>query len=359
MKILRSLLCALIGTVLLFGITNCSSGSEGPTGGETIAQTPSNLVVSTLIKGSNAQNPYGDGSGVVDFSVKADNATTYKMLVNGETLTSSTGTFSYTFKALGVQEYTVYISAYKGEKFISKTLNIKVNVQAKLVWSDEFSTEGAPDPSKWTHEIGTGQDGWGNNELQYYTNRLQNSQVSDGTLKIRLIKEAFSGSTFTSARLVTKNKYQFKYGKIEFRAKLPTGGGTWPALWMLGSNIDQVSWPACGEIDVMEHVGNQQNQVFSTLHYPGNFGGNAVGGKTTLATASTQFHVYAAEWSPSHIKFYIDDTLYFTFNNSQSLPFNQDFFIIMNMAMGGNFGGTIDPLVTNATLEVDYVRVYQ
>ena len=348
-----------LGIFLVFFLVSCSSGgSDGP-GSPDPKPTPSNLVVNTLIVGSNAQNPEGDGSGVVNFTAKADHATSYKMLVNGETISSSTGAFTYTFTAPGSNDYDVFISAYNGDKFVSKTLKVRVKVSSKLVWSDEFNVDGAPDASKWTHEIGTGDGGWGNNELQYYTNRRENSEVSNGTLKIHLIKEPYQGSTFTSARLVTKGKFDFKYGKIEFRAKIPTGKGTWPALWMLGANIDTVPWPSSGEIDVMEHVGNQQNRIFSTLHYPEHSGGNAVGGQVMLPTASTEFHVYSAEWTPSTLVFSVDDKPFFTFNNSSSLPFNHNYFIIMNMAMGGNFGGAIDPSIQGATFEIDYVRVYQ
>ena len=150
-----------------------------------------------------------------------------------------------------------------------------------------------------------------------------------------------------------------KYGKVEIRAKIPSGGGTWPALWMLGDNIDSVGWPACGEIDIMEHVGNQLNRIFGTLHYPGRSGGNADGASVMISNATTEFHIYSMEWNASTIKIYVDNQLFFTYNNSANSPFNQNFFFIMNVAMGGNFGGTIDPNVTNATMEVDYIRVYQ
>lgn len=347
---------ALLFFVLLY---SCSSGGSDDPGTTPVDPSPTNLVVNTEIVGTNAQNPNGDGSGKVNITAKADNATEYKMLINGETLSSSTGAFSYAFTAPGINDYSIIVSAYRGQKFVSKTINVKVNVQSKLVWSDEFNTDGRPDQSKWTYELGTGDNGWGNNELQTYTNRVENSVVSNGTLKINLIKENYQGSAYTSARLVSKGKYDFKYGKIEFRAKLPNGKGTWPALWMLGANIDTVPWPDSGEIDVMEHVGNQQNRLFSTLHYPGHSGGNAVGGYTMVPTISTEFHVFSAEWTPTSIVFSVDDKPYFTFPNAPNLPFNHNYFIIMNMAMGGNFGGQVDPAVTGATMEVDYVRVYQ
>ena len=227
-----------------------------------------------------------------------------------------------------------------------------------LVWADEFDVPGAPNPAKWSYNLGA-NGGWGNNELQNYTNSLENAVVENGLLKIILRKQNLDGSAYTSARLVSENKYEFKYGKVEFRAKLPTGAGTWPALWMLGQNYATTPWPACGEIDVMEHVGNQQNKIHGTLHYPERFGGNAFSGSTTVPTASTEFHKYSVTWGASSIKFYVDDVLFHSYSNVASSPFNADFFIIMNVAMGGNFGGTVDPNFTESSMEVDYVRVYR
>ena len=172
-------------------------------------------------------------------------------------------------------------------------------------------------------------------------------------------KENYSGSAYTSARLLTKDKFSFKYGKVEVRAKLPVGVGTWPAAWMLGANINTVNWPNCGEIDIMEHKGSDVNKIYGTLHYPGNFGGNAVGGTKVITGATTEFHVYTCEWTAVSIKFYIDDVLFYSFANNNTLPFNQNFFVLLNLAMGGTFGGTVDAAFTNATFEVDYVRVYQ
>ena len=227
----------------------------------------------------------------------------------------------------------------------------------KLIWSDEFSHNGAPDSSKWNYELGAG--GWGNNELEYYTSRPQNVIVKDGKLYITALKGNYQGSDYTSARIVTKGKFSFKYGKVEVRAKLPSGVGTWPAIWMLGSNIDSAHWPASGEIDIMEHLGRQLNKIYGTLHYPGHYGGNANGKTTMISNATTQFHVYGLEWSPTVIKISVDGKVYQTVENSPEIPFNHNFFFILNLAMGGNFGGPVDPSVTKATMEVDYVRVYQ
>ncbi|AWI27312.1 family 16 glycosylhydrolase [Flavobacterium pallidum] len=223
-----------------------------------------------------------------------------------------------------------------------------------LVFEDNFDVNGAPDASKWSYDLGAG--GWGNNEVQSYTNSADNVIVADGNLKITAKKE---GSNYTSARLKSENKFEFKYGKIEFRAKLPIGGGTWPALWALGQNYATNSWPACGEIDVMEHVGNNQNVIHGTLHYPGASGGNANTNSTNVPNVSTEFHVYSVIWSATSIKFYVDGNVYHSYANVAGSPFNADFFLIMNVAMGGNFGGTIDPAFTQSTMEVDYVRVYQ
>jgi hypothetical protein len=226
-----------------------------------------------------------------------------------------------------------------------------------LVFSDEFDVAGAPDPTKWGYDIGAG--GWGNNEAQFYTNSTENVTVTGGNLRITAKAQSQSGSSYTSSRLKSENKFEFTYGKIEFRAKMPTGGGTWPALWTLGQDYATNTWPACGEIDVMEHRGNTPNVIHGTCHYPAVSPGAGNTNSTTITNASTEFHIYKAIWTPTSIKFYVDNVLYHSVANSNSLPFNSDFFLIMNVAMGGTFGGAIDPAFVQSTLEVDYVRVYQ
>jgi len=226
-----------------------------------------------------------------------------------------------------------------------------------LLWEDQFNTDGAPDATKWVSEIGTGQNGWGNNEKQYY--RAENAVVQGGSLKITAKAENFQGSEYTSARLKTEGLFDFKYGKVEIRAKLPSGSGTWPAFWMLGANYQTNAWPACGEIDIMEHVGNNQDHVLGTLHLPGNFGGNGISGATTVAGLADDFHTYTLIWSDTKINWYIDGVKFHTYNNTAGTPFNADFFLIFNVAMGGNLGGTIAPGFVSSTLEVDYVKVFQ
>lgn len=229
----------------------------------------------------------------------------------------------------------------------------------KLIWADEFNVTGAPNPSKWGNDIGTGDWGWGNNELEYYTDRKENVVVEKGVLKIKAVKENYKGSNYTSAKVLTKEKFTFKYGKIEVKAKLSTGAGTWPAIWMLGNNISTAGWPACGEIDIMEHKGSEPNKIYSTLHYPQHFGDKADGNTINILDANTKFHIYKAEWSATEITFYVDDVLVKTFVNTSASPFHQNFYIIFNLAMGGNFAGPVDPSITNASMEIDYVRVYQ
>lgn len=228
-----------------------------------------------------------------------------------------------------------------------------------LVWSDEFDTNGAPMDANWSYNTGTGNNGWGNGESQFYTDNPDNIIVEDGLLKITARREDFGGAEFTSARIVSENKFEFTYGRVDVRAKLPTGGGTWPAIWLLGEDYGTNTWPACGEIDIMEHFGNEQDRIFSSLHFPGNFAGDAVTQGTDLAGASDDFHTYSVIWSEDLIRFLIDDEPFHTFANNPDLPFNSDFFLILNVAMGGNFGGTIDPAFVESTMEIDFVRVYQ
>lgn len=229
----------------------------------------------------------------------------------------------------------------------------------ELVWADEFDGNGAPDEANWSYNTGRGNEGWGNGEAQYYTDSNDNVRVEDGLLKITAKREDFGGAQFTSGRITSEDKFEFTNGRVEVRAKLPTGGGTWPAIWLLGEDYATNTWPGCGEIDIMEHVGNQQDEIFSSLHFPDNFAGDAITRSTTVPGVSDEFHVYAVNWSPDFITFFVDDEEYHTFANNPDLPFNSDFFLILNVAMGGTFGGEIDPAFTESTMEIDYVRVYQ
>jgi hypothetical protein len=225
-----------------------------------------------------------------------------------------------------------------------------------LVWSDEFDVDGAPNTANWGYDLGTGDNGWGNNESQSYTSDTSNVIVEDGLLKITAIND---GGNYTSARIQSHTKQEFTYGRVEARAKLPTGGGTWPAIWMLGADFETNIWPAAGEVDIMEHRGNEQDVIHGSTHDPNNFAGDARTSTTVNEGASEAFHLYSIEWTETEIKFFVDDVEYHSVTNNDSLPFNKDFFFILNVAMGGTFGGEIDPVFTESTMEVDYIRIYQ
>ncbi|OGU70156.1 MAG: hypothetical protein A2V93_03745 [Ignavibacteria bacterium RBG_16_34_14] len=233
----------------------------------------------------------------------------------------------------------------------------------QLVWFDEFN-ETSLDLNSWTREVGG--NGWGNNELQYYTDRENNSYLQDGKLIIKAIKENYGGRSYTSARLKTQNKKFWKYGKIEVRMKLPFGQGIWPAFWMLGQNISSVGWPACGETDIMEMIGGQgrEKTVYGTAHWDNNGQHAQYGGSYTLpsGTFADDFHNFKIEWNQTFIKWLVDDILYNTINITPASlsEFHQNFFIILNLAVGGNWPGYPDTTtIFPQYLEVDYVRVYQ
>jgi beta-glucanase (GH16 family) len=235
-----------------------------------------------------------------------------------------------------------------------------------MVWSDEFDIDGMPDSNKWAYD--TGGHGWGNNELQYYRNS-GNAWVESGNLIIEARKEDYLGREYTSARLVTRGKQSWKYGKFEISAKLPTGRGTWPAIWMLPTSPFYGGWPNSGEIDIMEHVGYDQNKIHGSIHtadYNHKIGTQR-GGSKTIATASTEFHKYSIEWLPDRILFYVDDVRYYQFRlfltcpDEDQWPFDISFHLLLNIAVGGDWGGVqgVDPDVFPQRMEVEYVRVYQ
>lgn len=233
----------------------------------------------------------------------------------------------------------------------------------RLVWSDEFNGTSL-DTSNWTYEIGTGSNGWGNNELQYYTSRPENIRVSGGNLIITARRESYGGMNYTSARIKTQDKRTFTYGRVEARIKIPTGKGLWPAFWMLGNNISQVSWPYCGEIDIMEHV-NNEGVTHGTIHWSDHNGNYAYyGGPTPWNLDFSQYHVYAIEWSPTSIKWFVDGNQFWEANIANSIngtdEFHKPFFILLNLAVGGNWPGSPDGSTPfPAEMLVDYVRVYQ
>lgn len=328
----------------MLSLTLFSCGKEK---GGTKETAPTNLTISATVQ--------PDNSGNVLFTAAATNAVSYDYdFGNGIFQTAPSGTTTYKYPASGTFEVKVTAKSSSG-KTVFVTTTVTISIAAQLVWSDEFNGNGAPDPTKWGYDLGAG--GWGNQELEFYTNRPENIVQEGGSLKIKAIRENYQGSTFSSARILSKGKFNFTYGRVEAYAKLPAGVGTWPAIWALGSNVDNTPWPACGEIDIMEHVGRNQNKIYGTLHYPGHFGGSADGGTKDIADA-TQWHKYELVWTPSVIKMLVDGAQVHSVANSPAIPFNHDFFLIMNVAMGGNFAGPVAAGVNGGTMEVDYIRVY-
>ena len=243
--------------------------------------------------------------------------------------------------------------------------------QQKLVWADEFDEPGMPDSTKWSYDLGDGCPhvcGWGNRELQYYTKDSKNVRVENGNLILEARKDSLGGKAYTSTRIVSKEKGDWLYGRIEVKAKLPQGRGTWPAIWMLSTDWKYGGWPESGEIDIMEHVGFDPGIVHGTLHSSkyNHIKQTQQEGKITVADAQETFHVYAVEWEENDIRFFVDDKVYHTIKRNtvddfHGWPFDQKFHLIMNIAVGGNWGGMkgIDDSIWPQRMEVDYVRVYQ
>ena len=232
-----------------------------------------------------------------------------------------------------------------------------------LVFSDEFDAPGALDPAKWGYDIGY----IANDEKQYYTSRSENVRAEGGNLVIEARKEPYQGYAYTSARVVTRGRFEFLYGRVEVRAKLPTGTGTWPAIWMLGTNIGQVGWPTCGEIDIMENVGFEALLIHASVHtaaYNHTIGTQKTA-TVTVANPWEDFHVYAMEWYADHIDVFVDAQKYFSFRNegtgSRTWPFDKPQYLLVNLAIGGSWGGQkgVDDSLFPHRYLIDYVRIYQ
>jgi beta-glucanase (GH16 family) len=231
-----------------------------------------------------------------------------------------------------------------------------------LVWQEEFNNE-AIDEKVWNFELGDGCPnicGWGNNEKQIYTKT--NHFVKDGNLVIVVKKEV--EELYTSTRITTANKKEFQYGRMEIRDKIPTGKGIWPAFWMLGSNISKVGWPKCGEIDILEYVGREPNAIFTTLHTQDSHGNSVNTKKTEIKDIEQGFHVYVVDWTKDKMEFLVDNQSVYIFSpeikNENTWPFNQSFYFILNVAVGGNFGGhDIDNSIFPQQFVIDYIRVYK
>ena len=264
-------------------------------------------------------------------------------------------------------DYDIELQIIRGDEVFSNTQSVTIEQDDQgdpnLLWSEEFNYSGLPDASIWNMETGGG--GWGNNELQYYTDREDNASVGGGYLTITAQEEAYGGRHYTSARMTTQNKFDFKYGKIVARIKLPYGQGIWPAFWMLGSNFNSVGWPSCGEIDIMELVGGNggDNTCHATLHWDNSGQHASYGESYTLPSGifADDFHVFTVEWDAQRIKGLVDGHQYFVTDITPSglSEFHEDFFIILNVAVGGNWPGA--PNATTEfpqTMQIDYIRIY-
>ena len=230
------------------------------------------------------------------------------------------------------------------------------DLYTNLIWQEEFNYNGKIDSNKWVYEV---RDQWYNEELQATTDRLENVIVKDGKLKIIAKRENYNGKSFTSGRIKSNGKFDFTYGRVDIRAKLPGEKGTWPALWLLGSNYDDIDWPQCGEIDIMEHAGNRLNKIQGTVHHPDKHGSGDGGETNEYTNVSTAFNTYSVVWNEKAITFLVNDKPFHIVGNACALPFNWDFFLILNIAMGGTFGGSVPDSFVSDIMEVDYVRVYQ
>lgn len=241
----------------------------------------------------------------------------------------------------------------------------------KLVWADEFNLDGPPDSTRWDYDLGDGCPNncqWGNHERQFYTKQPRNVRIEDGKLIIEAHLDSTSDTPYTSTRIVSRNKGDWTYARVEVKAKLPSGRGTWPAIWMLSTDWKYGGWPASGEIDIMEHVGHDPGVIHGTIHTEAynHVKRTQKEGTITIPDAQDQFHVYAIDWREDKIEFFVDDQLYHSVERSpgdgfEEWPFDQRFHLIMNIAMGGDWGGQngVDDSIWPQRMEVDYVRVYQ
>ncbi len=360
----------LIAILLALSLSFCTKDEES------IDDTsPSNLTVSILEIDNDTRE--------VKIQATAVNAVSYQLFVNQSdeyTEENQTGFFTYIFEEDGV--YPIEVRAFGSSgKYVKTTKQVEIIAEDNtvpldhgyispeeyegynLLWQDEFNGTQV-NTNDWAYDIGTGSWGWGNNELQYY--RKENSWVADNVLTIEAKKENFGGQSYTSSRLKTQQKFSYQYGRIDTRALLPKGKGLWPAIWMLGDNITQVSWPDCGEIDIMEMIGDTENQVHGTAHweYDGTHASSG-GTKTLLSTDdnySEAYHVFSVIWDENTLKWFVDDQQYYTLDitGADMSEFHQSYFLILNLAVGGNWPGSPDQTtIFPQQMKVDYIRVFQ
>ena len=233
-----------------------------------------------------------------------------------------------------------------------------------LIWSEEFEGSNL-DNSTWTYDLGDGSafgiPGWGNQEVQTYTASSKNLKIANGFLTITALRENLDGKSYTSARIKSQNKFSFKHGQLKVRAKFPQSKGTWPAVWLMGANLDAVGWPNCGEIDLVEQNGQEKNKVLGTVHWKNNADNTNAkfSDEITAANIGADFKEYRLIWNEKTIKMYVESVKYFDINLNESLPFNQEFFVLLNVAMGGSLGGDIPTSFNQDSMVIDYIRLYE
>lgn len=358
-------------TTLVMSATSCNDEPivSGPV-------LPSNLITTLTLSPTQ--------KGTVTATIKADNANFYSIqfetlngFVSGTLQGGNTAKYTYVDTGWFKVRFRAHVSdASFSEKIDSIYINFaEVGLENgfkspesyagyKLVWADEFNGNSL-DLNSWTYEVGRGEWGWGNNELQYYHEGEKNAVVADGKLTIIAKEESAGDANYTSARIITRGKREFQFGRVDIRARLPRGQGLWPALWMLGANIGSVGWPACGEIDIMELVGQKPNEVFGTAHWgtsvPSTF--NSKKYRLTQGEFNDSFYVFSIVWEQNKIEWYVNDVKYHTItpvNTGSIYPFNNPYFFIFNIAVGGNLPGSPDATTRfPQTMEVDYIRVFQ
>lgn len=362
-KQLTTLTYLLISSLLIL-LISCNKNDEDNN------DVPSNLIVDVIVSETDMYK--------VLITAQAANATEYRLFIDDEAdpvSTNTTGAFEHTFTVKG--QHRIAVRAYGtsgkyikyesqvviggGEVPIGEGYSTPMTYEGmQLVWNDEFNGS-AVDESFWSFETGAG--GWGNNERQFY--RKENARVEGGTLIIEAKKELWQGNDYTSARMVTRNKKSFQYGRIDIRALLPEGQGIWPALWMLGNNFGSAGWPACGETDIMEMIGGsgRENTVHGTLHWDFN-GHKQAGGSYTLqsGTFSDKYHVFTLIWNNTSMKWYVDDVQFkvIDITPDHMSEFHQPSFFIFNVAVGGNWPGyPNETTIFPQQMKVDYIRVFQ
>jgi beta-glucanase (GH16 family) len=344
----------------------------------TLNKTTTVLVsVDYTLKDGSATSPkdYTAATGTINIPAN-QSSTELTVPINGDPANTRQDNLEFTVQLSNPKGCTLGVATAKGTIITEDGTNFTTDNTGfstplsypgyTLVWNDEFSGN-TLNANTWNYEIGNGSGGWGNNELEYYTNSTKNAFVSNGNLIIEARKESIGGFNYSSARLTTQNKKSFTYGRVDIRAKLPKGKGVWPALWMLGNNITNVGWPASGEIDIMEFLGHELTKSHGTMHYgpsPAAHGSKSSSYTLNSGTFHDQFHVFSMEWVQDEIKLYVDNNLFFTINKSElgstPYPFNAPFFFIFNVAVGGNWPGNPDATTTfPQRMIVDYIRVFQ